>query len=664
MNRKGKFSFLKIERISIKDFSLYSKNNGIQIINEQINSGVYCLAGANGLGKTTFLNIVNYGLTGLVLAPNKEVLSPNEIIQSNKGYTERYFKGRIDAKSKENAEIEIVFKINNKYYRIIRGFTNREVLNSLEIYRIIDDKRISLIKTANSSPKELKDIFEQELTKDIGIGKFEYFIFFQLYVLTFDESRRMIFWDARASTHALSIAFNYDLNDTDRILGLKREMESLESYGRNSRWQATQIKNEYERLLTTRKEKELLNFEVLKDEFDRLILEKENSEKGFQNIQVEYDTLLKRQNIVNSELLQLKIKYKKLFSHYSEPRSKLLNNKYVKFSYKETKCFLCSAQGHYVVENMEKNLLQGKCPICDTMINDGKDGAQGEILKQLEDIDRFIAQKNKNIEMLIFETDVKEVELEKAEYEYYSGKEKLDKFEKENSQINFKKTGDFITDDVLEQYLERFVKEDKKSKNYYKQRNKLKPEYDNLLQKVNNAYKDAESVFVPLFQKLAKSFIGLDLNIYFRQRGSRNIALNFELLGTARTESHQLSESQRFFLDIALRMALAVYLSKPMEEATLLIDTPEGSLDIAYESRVGKMFADFVIDYNQNIIMTANINASQLLISLGEKCGQKKMQFRRMLEWTDLTVIQKEGEYLFNKVYENIEKALKGKLNE
>ena len=35
------------------------------------------------------------------------------------------------------------------------------------------------------------------------------------------------------------------------------------------------------------------------------------------------------------------------------------------------------------------------------------------------------------------------------------------------------------------------------------------------------------------------------------------------------------------------------------------------------------------------------------------------MQFRRMLEWTDLTEIQQEGEYLFEQVFKNIELALK-----
>jgi hypothetical protein len=106
-------------------------------------------------------------------------------------------------------------------------------------------------------------------------------------------------------------------------------------------------------------------------------------------------------------------------------------------------------------------------------------------------------------------------------------------------------------------------------------------------------------------------------------------------------------------------MALVIHLSKGNNSASLLIDTPEGSLDIAYENRVGKMFAEFVKEFNQNIVMTANINASQLLVSLAEQCGGEDMEFRRMLEWTDFSEIQKEGEYLFNRVYKNIEKKLK-----
>ncbi len=663
MKNLGKYNFIKIEKVIIRNFSLYSKNNTIVLVEEDINNGVYCLAGANGLGKTTFLSIINYGLTGLVLELDDKVFSPNEIIKANKKYTNRYFKGRIKAQDSNTAEVEILFKVNNKYFRIIRDFKNRDELKLLEIFKSEGNKKLSLLNIQNYSPKELKEEYENQLTNNIGIGKFEYYIFFQLYILTFDENRRMLFWDDSASTNALSIAFNYDLSDTDRILKLKREMESLESYGRNSRWQATQVKKEKEKLLTTKKEKELVNWDELKKEYDDFILEVEKNEKTFQNIQIEYDTLLKRQNILNSELLQMKTNYKKLFSQYSEPRSKLLDNQYIQYSKKESMCFLCGSASHHVVDHIEKNLHQDKCPICDTIINEEKDDQQNVLIKKLEKIDKEIDKKNNELENLIFESDIKKVELEKSEYEYYSSKENLQKFEKEHSNISFEETGNKVIDKLIKQYQEQYEKFDKEAQVYYRKRDKIKPEYGNLINKVNEAYKDAEKHFVPLFKKLAKSFIGLDLNIYFKKKG-KDIALIFELLGTTRTESYQLSESQRFFLDIALRMALAVYLSKENNEATLLIDTPEGSLDIAYESRVGKMFADFVVDYKQNLIMTANINASQLLITLAEKCGDNNMKFRRMLDWTELTEIQKEGENLFEGVFKNIESALKGCSNE
>ncbi len=267
-NTIGKYNFIKIKKLIIRNFSLYSKNNSLVEINEEINNGVYCLAGANGLGKTTFLSIINYCLTGIVLKPNKEVLSPNEIVKSNKDYTERYFEGRISAKDKKKAEVEIFFTVKDKYFRIIRGFTNRKELRFFELYSEEKNHKISLLGTNKFSPIELNKEYEKRLTKEICIGKFEYFIFFQLYVLTFDENRRMLFWDDRASTIALSIAFNYDLTDSDKIIELKRKMEKLESDGRNARWQATQINNKFQDLIKTENKRKDKNWDNLKRQYD------------------------------------------------------------------------------------------------------------------------------------------------------------------------------------------------------------------------------------------------------------------------------------------------------------------------------------------------------------------------------------------------------------
>jgi hypothetical protein len=215
-------------------------------------------------------------------------------------------------------------------------------------------------------------------------------------------------------------------------------------------------------------------------------------------------------------------------------------------------------------------------------------------------------------------------------------------------------------DTYIKKLKEQYLVYDKKSKESYNKRDKLMPVFNSLERKIKREYNEGETIFVPVFKELAKSFIGYDLEIKLVSK-SRRITLILELDSSARTESHKLSESQRFFLDIALRMSLAIYLSSKSNEATLLIDTPEGALDIAYENRVGRMFARFVNLYSQNILMTANINSSLLLVSLAKSIKSDKMVIRRMLDWIDLSIVQKEEEKLFKKYFNNVESFLRKK---
>jgi DNA repair exonuclease SbcCD ATPase subunit len=417
----------------IRNFSLYKKNEKNCVINEPINDGVFCLAGANGLGKTTFLNIINYGLTGILLAPGKEINTPDSIIKSNKEYTRRYFEGRIKAKDKEKAEIELLLTVNGKFIRIIRAFENREDLRLFEFYEEKNSKKYTLLKTKDLSPIDLLRAYEDTIVNEVGIGKFSYFMFFQLYVLTFDENRKMLFWDDHTSTGALSIAFNEDFEDTEKLLELKKQMEEYESYGRNARWQATQIKKEIEKLLNTSKQQEKSGYKMLKDEYDKMIKEIEDLDNIYNEINTEYDTLLKRQNIINAEILQLKIIYKKLFSLHHEPRSNLINSAYFQLSKKENKCFLCDSSGIQVIENIERKLFsQDICPICDTVIRNDNEKEQKKMIQKIKEIDNKLYTKNQELEELIAESDVKKIELDKKYIEVDRLKSKLNKFLNEN----------------------------------------------------------------------------------------------------------------------------------------------------------------------------------------------------------------------------------------
>lgn len=483
-----------------------------------------------------------------------------------------------------------------------------------------------------------------------------------MYVFTFDENRRLLFWEDNASRLALSIVFNSNPDDAEKLLEITREMDRHESKAKNLRYQAGLSKKKVEELTQKVKGKKTTDTSKLELEFSKLHKELEKQEKVYNNIRIEYDSMLKKQSYLNSDIMQSKIEHTRLFSKYSKPRSKLLENTNVKLAIKNQECCLCSSAGSHIVESIERSIHKEKCPLCNTTINESNNEELNNLLKLIQKNDEKISEKNSELENLILEVDGKKVELDKSEIELNNIKEKVEEFADDNPNISFKGTGNKNIDALIEQYRNQFTLSDKEAKEEYAKRDKLKPQYETLLKRVETSYKEAETVFVPTFKKLAKSFIGLDLNIQ-PKRTDKTIKLVLELQDLARTESFQLSESQRFFLDIALRMSLAIFLSNKNNGATMLVDTPEGSLDIAYESRVGNMFAEYATVYNQNLFMTSNINASQLLISLAEGCGKSKMKFRRMLDWTDLNEIQKDGEALFKKVYTNIEAALNKKKN-
>ena len=170
-------------------------------------------------------------------------------------------------------------------------------------------------------------------------------------------------------------------------------------------------------------------------------------------------------------------------------------------------------------------------------------------------------------------------------------------------------------------------------------------------------YERGSLEFVPRFRDLAEEFIGLpiDVELEHQQGTTAGFGLKLSMAGVLRSRPDEVSESQRFFIDIALRMALAEYMSDG--PATLLIDTPEGSLDIAYEARAGSMFSKFA-EAGNKILMTANIKSSELVMNLAKLRKRQGMQVVRMTDWTDLSEVQQSGEQLFSTAYSSIEAAL------
>jgi DNA repair exonuclease SbcCD ATPase subunit len=99
-----KLSFPILQRIRLKHFSLYSLANTIEFT---FDAGIVCLAGANGLGKSTFLQTVGYGMTGVVPKPDQKFVSVDDYYRDVRTFTRDYFDGRILPEHMDIAEIEL-----------------------------------------------------------------------------------------------------------------------------------------------------------------------------------------------------------------------------------------------------------------------------------------------------------------------------------------------------------------------------------------------------------------------------------------------------------------------------------------------------------------------------------------------------------------------------
>jgi hypothetical protein len=58
------------------------------------------------------------------------------------------------------------------------------------------------------------------------------------------------------------------------------------------------------------------------------------------------------------------------------------------------------------------------------------------------------------------------------------------------------------------------------------------------------------------------------------------------------------------------------------------------------------------------VIVTANLNSSQLLLELAKRCGRSRLRMCRMTDWAELSEVQQDEETLFDEAYDRIETAM------
>lgn len=658
---RPKFSFPRLRRVKFERFSLYVQRPDVDL---SVRSGVFCLAGANGIGKSTFLAAVNFALTGRIPTPSRPYVSTSEYYDRSAQFPISFFAGRIEESDRSTASITVEFAIGDRTFSVTRGAFEPGVLRALRVHKLDEKKEVVILDGAEMSPSHRQDAYAEAVTEAIGLESFDQFVFLQHFVLTFDESRNLLFWNDRALESALFLAFDADPKQQTIADGYRREMERADSRGRNYRFHAIRVKTRVDaiRLALGLDKTPPVEAVALEGEYQALLTARDEALEVAAEAEAEAADANVQFANASAALMTLRGDYAQAFSRHIGNAAVTERHPLVLEVTIDRRCPVCGTQGENVAESVARKVADHRCPLCDSGLMSRKETE--EDFELLRDLDRRITEARKQLEEMVAKRDRVSASTGVARHRAAATSAAVRDFETKHDEIVRRVQGRSLSGDAREQELQQLETEFatliQESKQAYEDRDAWKKKLQNIQKKLERQYQAAERDFVPVFRELAEQFLGIDLDVVVEPRGTTGIALVLELRHSKRRMQYQLSESQRFFLDIALRMALARFISDPKSRGTLFIDTPEGSLDIAYESRAGAMFAKFAKG-GHNILMTANINTSELLRKLAAECGESRMTLVRMTDWTDLSDVQLQESALFEQAYSAIEDVLHGR---
>ncbi|MGN6128108.1 MAG: hypothetical protein ACTHON_16235 [Humibacter sp.] len=556
----------------------------------------------------------------------------------------------------------MTFLIGTMKYHIRRRFFAPNELDEFSVDGA--DGRIVVAHDPHIDAEQRNANYEERLLRDSGLQTFAQFVFLQHFVFSFDEHRHLLFWDTRATELVLYLALGLDPNLAKQVDELRKAAAAAGSQARNAQYQATLARAEMNKLLGSLHQRNGIDVAVLED---------------YRSLQAEKELVTAERNALRTELadarlefaeasallMRKRLEYDSAFARRlgrgSSPQRPELHS-IIGQTLADHLCRVCGTQHSTGPAVIEAALEERKCPLCAADLPDAPhDGRRArEELVQLDGELAELSQKTSGLGKTIDRLDngirTKQQELAAVITRASTLQERYDL----PADLQHVDTPD---EAILRERIAQLESSVEVALGRKERQLQLRADalatYEPIQAALKSAWNEAEVEFVPRFRRLAEEFIGLPLQIALDagsgMNGMAHLALSVN--STHRRRAEQLSESQRFFLDIALRMSLAQHMTHGESSACLLIDTPEGALDIAYEAKAGDMFASFTAEGDQ-LVMTANVNTSQLLMRMAERCGREGMQFVRMTEWTTLTDVQIEEDRLFDRAFRQIEDAL------
>lgn len=655
--------------INIKNYTLYP--NGLDYTFEFV-KGANLVLGGNGMGKTTFVNIIRFAILGLYKKPFGYTRTyQGNIIEKRQLFPQKYFSSRMDdsVRTDTSPTVSISMKINNIRVELTRDLSSITLtklkVDGIEVLgNLIDQvnyEKLSDIEKKDTLPYKYENIIKTNTNLE-----FDDLIFFVNEVLFFGEDHKTILWnDEGFFPDVQSELFNKYFNDPDLDKKRQEAIRKAKYFDSLSRHISEDIRA-INKVLSKMKEapvtdhstnKENIAFTLidLKAELARMntkleTIQKERVSKS-QHISLLQNDINKISLSVNDKDKQLTQIEEELNSHIWETVHPLYHI-FIKNIQLNHVCPMCSHPNGELVERVTNE--QNNCFVCGTPISTNTD-TDIILRKQFEEISverkslyqsiNSKKQKIQNIEQEIINLDSEfsNIESRKREIQQNIRELEYENVMSDNSQNS------------IQPFLDEVNSLTQQKEYYQKQRDE---QYD-IVTSISNEIEDIITAnvqaFSSIFSQYAGKFLGVPCELtYMKQVRDSNKRFYPIIDGKVRFYEEEMSESQRFFVDHSFRMSILTFFYKT--PSFYIVETSDSSLDISYEGNAASVFAEFLKKPN-SLIITSNLNNSLFIEHL---LNQKDIDLGivGLLEIAKQSTIQNTNEQL-KLIYQNIKKRLK-----
>lgn len=655
--------------INIKDYTLYP--NGLDYTFDFV-KGVNLVLGGNGMGKTTFVNIIRFAILGLYKKPFGYTRTyQGSIIEKRQLFPQKYFSNRMDdsVHTDTSPTVSISMKINNVTVELTRDLSSITLtqlkVNGTEVSGTLVNQfsyeKLSDVAKADTLPYKYEEIIKVNTNLE-----FDDLIFFVNEVLFFGEDHKTILWnDGDFFPDVQSELFNKYFNDPDLDKKRQEAIRKAKYFDSLSRHSSEDMRA-INKVLSKMKDAPVTDLSITSKGNTALILidlkgrlaemntklaaiQKERASKS-QDISVFQNDINKISLSANDIDKQLKQIEEKLNNHIWETLHPSYHV-FIKNIQLNHICPMCNQPNDELVEKVTNE--QNNCFACRIPINTNTE-EDITLRKRFDEISAHRKtlyqsinskkQKIQNIEQQIVNLDS---EFSKIESERRTIQQKVREFEYENAMSD-------NSQNSIQPFLDEVNRLTQQKEAYQKQRDE---QYD-IVTSISNEIEDVITanvhVFSSFFAQYAGKFLGVPCELtYIKQAGDTNKRFYPVIDGKVRFYEEEMSESQRFFVDHSFRMSILTFFYRT--PSFYIVETPDSSLDISYERNAARVFAEFLKKPN-SLIITSNLNNSLFIEHL---LDQKDIDLGivGLLEIAKQSTIQNTNEQL-KSIYQHIKTRL------